>query len=372
MANKRCNSDVLKSPSDTEFVKKRITRQTMKRCNVCTEQISLDFVGEENVTVMCRKCSDRYHCNCVGITSQFFYNLIQNSKKGWLCYGCAQDSFKFVERLEERIDELERQIQINTHNIKQTTSTIERSLVAMDEKVISITESLMEEIQTIKNQITRDNLTMDNEEIVKTVTEAALKNLQCPPRSIRQNNDMKYIHALQRKNNLVIHNVPNEPHESKDSLTGKILKVCSALGVETHSQNISIAIRLNKRQTQNTSTTSNTQHQIPAILVKFCDSAIKDEIFDAYIAKITNKAPLTQQAIGYRSMQRIYVNHHLSPELANLKKKAIDLKKQGKISKVNARYNTIRINVNNKWFKVDSPEALDEIFEINNASEMEL
>lgn len=354
MASKRGNSEVSKSPSETNTVNKRSTRQKMKRCNVCCEQVPLNFVEEELATVMCRKCSDRYHCKCVGISSQFFYNLIQNSKKGWLCYSCSSDSFKFVEKLEERLTNIERQVQINTQNVQQITSSIEHGFRSMDEKYQAITERLLQEIDSLKNKIHTDGLALSNDEIVKSVTEATLKNLQGSVNSVSHNNDIKYIHALQRKNNLMIHNVPQEQRETKEALTNKILKLCSSLGVAVQHQNITIVMRLNnKLPTQN-----NLQHETPVVLVKFCDAAIKDEIFDAYLTKIMNKTPLTQQAFGHGSTQRVYVNHHLSPELASLKKKAIELKKEGKIDKVNARYNNIRVNVNNTWHKIDTHEAL--------------
>lgn len=365
--NKRANSQVTKSPSEVAPtpVKIRVTRQSMGRCNVCTEQITLDYAGEENLTVMCRKCSTRYHCKCVGISSQFFFNLIQNSKKGWLCYGCSQDAFKFVQKLEERITNLEHQVQLNTHNIQQLTTSVDSGLEAIDEKYGGITERLNEEIQILKNKMSGESLSMNQDEIVKSITEETLRKLH-QSKSTSQNDDMRYVHALQRKNNLIFHNVPNEPLETKESLTKKVLKVCNALGVEVQPQNVSVAIRLNKKpSTRDNIRPAHSQPDIPVVLIKFCDAAIKDEIFNAYLDKIMNKAPLTQQAIGCQSSKRIYINHHLSPELARLKQKAIGLKKEGKVMKVNARYNYIRIYINNQWHKVDSTEGLDALFDMD-------
>lgn len=354
MATKRANTEVTKSPSDVENTTKRSTRQNMKRCNVCMQQIMFDFVDDENLTVMCRKCNDRYHSKCVGLASDFVYNLIQNSKKGWLCYGCSCDTFKYVERMEERLTNVEKQVQLNTHNLKQTTASIELGLGSLDEKYDGLINRLTEEIEALKNQITSDGLAINNDEIVKTVTEATLRNLQGSVNSTTHNNDMKYIHALQRKNNLMIQNIPQDPRETKESLIDKVMKLSNALGVSLQPQNVSIAMRLNNKiQTQNDS-----QIEVPVVLVKFCDVAIKDELFDAYISKIINKSPVTQQALGYKSSERIYINHHLSPELANLKRKAVDLKKKGKIAKVNVRYNNIRVNINNKWHKIDTEEDL--------------
>lgn len=49
----------------------------MTTCRNCLEPISHEFISEEIITLLCSECKSRFHGDCVGITSKFFYNLIQ-------------------------------------------------------------------------------------------------------------------------------------------------------------------------------------------------------------------------------------------------------------------------------------------------------
>lgn len=346
MATKRANSQVLKSPSDlagSGVSSKRATRQNMSTCKVCEKPVTLQFQGEESVSVLCRKCNDRYHANCVGISSEFVFKLIQNSRKGWLCYSCAQDSLNFMQKLEERLSIVEKQIQQNSIQVQQINSSFDAALKSLDDKI----ETVRQEIQ--ESQPTSPLTTESINDIVRHVTDKVLESMNGGSGSSEA--DLKYVRDLQRKNNLVISNVPINNHETQITLKQQALKIAHSLGVNLQLADIAVVIRLNSKANQTSS----------AILVKFIDAVMKHDVFDAYIKRVINKNPITFQAIGLQSTQRIFINHHISPQLAEIKRKALELKKDGIISKVNARYNNIRVFINNKWHNVDTLPALDSL-----------
>lgn len=355
MAAKRSNSQVYKSPSESIAPTKRITRLNMPSCKVCDQLVSLEFKGDDSVSVLCRICNDRYHANCVGISSDFVYKLIQNSRKGWLCYSCSQDSFKFMNKLDERLKTVETRVAHNSQQIQQVNSTCDSAFKALDEKMGSIQDQFAQEIANLREQQQFGSSGhVEMNEIVNQARDQVLQSINNDSVKASNEADLKYIRNLQRKNNLVIGNIPIDPHESQDTLKQIVLRIAHALGVNLQLQQIVIVIRLNKKENQSSS----------AVLVKFIDVVNKQEVFDAYIQRVFNKNPISLLSIGINSAQRIYINHHISPQLAEIKRKALELKKGNVIAKVNARYNNIRVFVNNKWHNIETMAELEGV--VNN------
>lgn len=84
MSAKRTNDQVV-SPTiqATPTKTPRITRQTTMNCKVCRKPINIQLVdNEEEIVVTCRKCHDRFHGNCAGVTPDFYNNMISNSVHG--------------------------------------------------------------------------------------------------------------------------------------------------------------------------------------------------------------------------------------------------------------------------------------------------
>lgn len=355
MANKRNNCEVSRSPTDKEFPSKRVTRNNMQSCKVCAKPVNLEYVGEESVTVMCKMCNDRYHAACVGLTSDFVFKIIQSTRKGWLCYSCHQENFKFMTKLDERLSAVEKQVDLNSHQIKQVNTNADLAFNAINGKIVDSETKLRNEIRELREKIVSPiDFNVDN--FIKQTKDEIMQSMQSmnqDPTKASAEADLKYVRNLQRKNNLVIGNVPIQNDESQESLKQVIIKIANALEVNLEPQHIVIIIRLNKKGDKSSS----------PILVKFIDAVIKHDVFDAYINRVISKNPISFNSIGVNSTQRIFINHHISPELAEIKRKALEFKKNDLVEKVNARYNNIRVFINNKWHNVDSMAALEAIID---------
>lgn len=315
---------------------KRITRKNMKPCRICSLPISLEYNGDEGVSVMCKICNEKFHAKCLGMSVDFVFKIIQSSKKGWTCHGCFQETFKFMENLDQRLKAIEEKVEGNSEKIKIVNVRTEQSLIQLNDHIVNLESQLNNQIEEIR-QLVRTNPPNPSNSVSDSSSAA----------------DIRYIRDLQRKNNLVISNVPIQNSESQDSLKLLVTKIAAALGCEMDTQQINVVIRLNKKGDKTAS----------AMLVKFTDEIIKQEVFSAYIATVTRKNPITFRSVGFQSDQRVYINHHISPELAEIKKKALELKKINVIGKVNARYNNIRVQIGGNWHNVTSMDQLKALLE---------
>lgn len=75
--------------------------------------------------------------------------------------------------------------------------------------------------------------------------------------------------------------------------------------------------------------------------------------------------------IGLGNNKRLYINHHLSRELLQVKDKSLGLKRRNVIQKVNARYNAVRIVINNTAHKVYNINELGSIIKQETGQDMD-
>lgn len=336
---------------------KRTTRSTMDKCKVCLEQVVPDFIDEDKITLLCRECNDRYHGDCVGVSSKFFYNLIQNGRKGWACYSCHQNKLQFLDSIEKRVRDMEEVTESNSIKISSVQSSCERALVAMDEKIADLKQSLLEEIELVKSSGSGGSQTPSIDEIVNTVVSRQSSSLS-------NSDDVTFLRALHRKNNLVIQNVPVINGENAQVLNDIVVKIAACFGYDLDRNNIVIVIRLRNRASSESGSSTGSNPQRPfsnSLLVKLSDITVKDDFFNSYISAVILKKYITGTNVGLNSNQRIFINHHLSPELSKIKIKASELKKSGFITKINARYDCIKVFVNNSWHKVTNFQALEDL-----------
>lgn len=341
---KRKNNEL----SPRQNTSKRPTRSDMSNCKVCLEPIDFTSNDEELFTLTCRECKARFHGNCVGISSNFFYNLIRNARKGWACFTCIQNKMQFVENISERVQTIENTINVNSNKISNVQASVDAALVAMNEKIDEVRKSLHSEIQELKEREISDALTLNS-------------GVQRQSSSQPSSEDLSFIRSLQRKNNLIIQNIPLFTGENAQTLKSIVVKIAACFGYVLEPPNILVVIRLRNKNPQTNRQNTNERPLSNSLLVKLSDVTVKDDFFNSYISNVIQKKFITGTAIGISSNQRVYINHHLSPELSQIKMRASEMKKAGIISKINARYDCVRVFVNDTWHRVTDVQGLSQL-----------
>lgn len=334
-------------------VPRKITRLNMSSisCKVCRENIDLTISEDISWVLSCRECSDRYHGPCVGVSSNLFFNLIHSSDTGWACYNCIQNKMNFIDNIEERVTSIESTVDRNSATISNIQASVNAAIQIMSDKITTVQLNLRQEM----------------EEIRSNAAASGTNSISSLPTSNASPVDFNYINSLQRRNNLFIQNIPVVVGETPQSLKVVVIKLAAAYGYDLLPEFISIVIRL--RGKSSTSDQLNVRQILErpfvnALLVKLTDSSVKDDFFKKYIAAVTQKQFVTGTNIGIQSNRRIYINHHLTPELSAIKVKASELKANGVISKIHARYDCVKVLVRDTWIKVTNIEALSQIEEM--------
>lgn len=323
--------------------KKRATRHTMSKCNVCSETADVANNDEENIIVLCRECNSLFHGDCVGIPSKFLLMLC-SSGRGWACYDCIQNKMQFVENVVEKVNSIERKVEVNSGKICNVQASVEAALFAMNEKIEKVKSDLSIELEQARSM--RPASSSSNSSLTPISDELA------------------YVRSFQRRNNLIIQNIPPTVDESPQSLKDIVMKIATCFGCNMDPDSIVIVTRLRNRVSSASSSSSGSSNSLsrPAsnsLLVKFTDVTVKDDLFKNYILSVTKKLFVMGKDIGLVTNPRIYINHHLSPDLTRIKLKASEMKKAGLLSKINARYDCIKVFVNESWHKVTDIDTLN-------------
>lgn len=194
-----------------------------------------------------------------------------------------------------------------------------------------------------------------------------LKNEHPPPNAMfmKQEEQINYLRSQQRRNNIIINGIPTIPDENEHVLKNIFICIGNACGMNVPKDSICEIHRINRKPAPRTvtSTSSGNSSQVntkpTAIFVRFVDySRLKDELFFKYLELITKATRLTCNAIGLNTNNRIYLNHHLSGTLLQVKDKCVALKKLGVIKNVTSRYNFVKININDTWHKINDTNHL--------------
>lgn len=329
-----------------ETAAKKVTRNNMSAvtCKVCLEPIDLFFVDEDTFNVLCRECKDRFHGDCVGIGSKFFYNLIQKSKRGWACYNCVENKMQFMDNITDRVTTIERNVEKNAAVVSNLQASVDAAFGAMNERIDEVRQSLSLELVSLKSTSAPSLATQNSSQ---TCSE-----------------EISYVRALQRQNNLIIQNIPGLVGENPQLLKEKIVKIATCYGHILNINDIVIVVRLRGKPIVEGQSNVREILDRPfsnSLLVKFTDVSVKDEFFRKYIIAVSQKKFVTGASVGFPAGERIFINHHLSPDLSMIKMKASEMKKAGMISKISARYDCVKVFANNTWHKITNIEMLNMI-----------
>lgn len=343
---------------------RRVTRSTKPICRYCQKQISATDTAFPR-KVACIKCKDEYHVECLGITSEYVLFKIESKAISWRCYECQETTFKIAEGIQTEIDGLGdsvKKLADQFYKLQNVTAAYESIAKELESRMESTARAQNERIEGLESKL---NDMRDLPEIIQQlraeIDELRQSKTTPPPASKSTNDDVFYLRSLQRKHNLVIKNVPTSNNENEATLKEIVTKIGAVCGVEVKQDHIKSVHRM-KRQTKSGSTQPGKSTDCP-ILAKFSEKDdIKSTFFMKYIGLIGKKTPLTCQAIGAQSTKRIFIDHHLSPELSEIKWKAIALKKANLIQNVIARYNIIKIHVENVWHSINNEQRLYELF----------
>lgn len=326
MVNKRKPDQILE-----EQPTKKNTRAMSNICNICLEQVATDFVDENVINILCSVCKNRFHGECVGISSRFFYNLIVKTKKGWDCYPCRENKFQVLLNAAESVKTLEKKVEKNSNKFDHLKSSVDQALSALNDQ-----------INEVRSQV------------VNNSNAASVSNI-----SSKTTNSFEgsFVQILERKNNLLMQNIPIIDNESVLALKNLVVRFALCLSFVLDPSSINTIIRLRGKS----SSTEAGRPLTNTILMKFFDVSTKDEFFSKYIVSVSKKIFVSASLLGLEGTQRIYVNHHLTPDLAKIKNKATEMKKSGLITKVSARYDSVRVLVNGQWVKITNLNQLDEL-----------
>lgn len=175
----------------------------------------------------------------------------------------------------------------------------------------------------------------------------------------RLSKEMCFIQGQHKADELIISGIPPVQNEN---LRNYVVNIGNALNVR-----IAInEIRKIHRLTGPTDATGLQPNRFPPIMVKFTTQTTRDTLNDNYIHNLKNKIFLTLASANIAQNQtRIYINPHLPQCLKDVYKKALQLKKEGRIGALHAKINAVSIKVDEVWHKVQTDKELEDV--INKA-----
>ena len=239
-------------------------------------------------------------------------------------------------------------------------------------------------MQGCQNQIVslseKTNEITDLRQIIDTIQQELtdLKNKRSQPEegSDSQTTDqINYLRSLQRRSNLVFSGLPMKPTETEKELKDTIFKIGDFLGVQMRQEDVKAAYRIKSKRQPPTATNPPALHHAPAaVIVKFAETTQSIEaLFLSYLRMLGDDKALKSSDIGFPSNRRIFINHHLSPELLKMKNLSIILKKEKLIQRFTPRYNAIRVQLmDGTWHKLTNyNEICSFIYKLHGKEKMD-
>lgn len=383
MGCKRKNSEVSKEEQEKVMDLwnkiRRITRNSPLRCEDCQGTIKIEEEKLQNETttniegLICNLCEKAYHYKCGGVPDDEKLNQMKRLGviERWLCPSCMYSTLLDHHNFKQKIDEETKSVADELKKVStflSTQQTIIKGLEEGQKQIMIDTKTKFEEVDcTIKTiRLENDELKKELNELKKTLERATDRPESGPTYPNTSNpqllNEINYISSMNRKHNLIIQNVPEVMNEDEGKLTDIIKRIGGACGMDVKDSDIVSAHRIEKKNPTKPS----------LILVKFNgNSNAKDQLLTKYFTSILNNIPPKLSMIGMASDTRIFINHHLSKELLQIKDKALVLKQARVIQKVNARYNTIRIVINNQPHKIFNLAQLRDIVHKGTGQDMD-
>lgn len=124
-----------------------------------------------------------------------------------------------------------------------------------------------------------------------------------------------------RKCDVVIRGIPIEGKLNESDLKELIVRLSSSIKVNIGMRDL-VFVR-------NASSQNNSRNRDATLIVRFSNLAVRREfMMEFFKAKVVNV-----RAIGYESDQRIYISDNFTPRNAAIRKRALELKSEGKIER---------------------------------------
>ena len=205
-----------------------------------------ELVRTQDLGVLCDKCEQWYHASCQDIPKAAYEALVRFEVLSWLCPECK----KSIKQGEKRMYSLESKVEQLEHSVKAHTDMIIQSLKEQEVAVKTHTVLLERSVNELHSQKS------SYAEIVKgscteAVKEVSTKMLAEPgPASagsrvggmhgIAQVFD-DFVDKERRKNNLVVHNLPESVGDSQANRFSKDIKCFQEMAKEVFKINVSIS-----------------------------------------------------------------------------------------------------------------------------------
>lgn len=348
-------------------------RTCQKVCNECRKQASINGGDDEIFLMCCQLCEDCYHSKCVRIQSAYIIGEIRKNRFQWTCYKCQSQTLDSVLDISLRMEEMSNSVEAFNKqftDLKLITAGYEVAVRNLNAEIQQLKASTNSQVAKLENEIQQ----LQTQKVEKTEMERlyevidqlqsrindlenskAIPNLEAPERIHTE--QLHYLSNLQRRDDLIIQGIPDLTNESESLLKQTVVKLASSCGTILNPNQIKKVHRL-KRKAQSSENNNNPT----SILVRLSDENLKENIFSSYLKSFAtgNVDGLRLSCLGLEpSTKRIYLNHHLSPELMKIKTTALQMKKDGMIQRVISKYNQIRIQHDGAWHKVTSTVQLD-------------
>lgn len=257
------------------------------------------------------------------------------------------------------------------HKLQHITSAYEQTVTQLSNKIDALEKETNDKVINLQMQLDELRNAISNPSDISEMKEA-LNQLKSEIWEIKKSSKthsigniakheehINYLHSVQRLDNLVIQGVPEETNENETKLREIITKIAGICGVLLTPASIKSIHRI--RQTRPKKSTNTRPN---AILLRLTEgSHAKEQIFLKYLELVAAGRPLNCQMIGMSQGTRIFLNHHLSRELLQIKDKALILKREKVIQKVTPRYNTVKLQIKDKWHKIESIDILNDVIQ---------
>lgn len=327
-----------RSPQNEELPDPK--RANMVICGACK---SADII--EGQVVVCSGCNKNFHINCVCMTVEYLNYYIIECEKSWFCASCYQDKNSYD--LKSALNEMKDDLLTNFHTLvdekfndvaKKMSATVQQQLMT----VIEAKEEQMQiQINTAKDRINS--------------LEGRIKQLEQNTSNGRCNCSEKFEN-IEKKNNVIVTNVPVVLNEKPKEIAIKLANICD---VEIGIDDIEAAFRLKSRQNEQAASSLAVQKP-PPIIIKFSNLSKKQKLMEGYLQQVRQRNFVTQQKLGYQGTERIFINNEMTTGTKQVFTEAMKLKKEKHIQSVNPQTNNVKIRVNGSWKQIQNTQSLSE------------
>lgn len=324
-----------KRPAKSPLREDRNLRSKSDCCRICKSPI--DPVNAQESSVQCHKCDNVFHCSCAGVSHNFFVYYIKQKNSPWFCYTChcetlnsAASSVSAIKKIEDAAAKMNKDVQCLTTEVLKMRNSDSSWKQEFEIKIDSVIDKKIEEkLQSLQSVVT--NPTISSDGISGATTHSS--------------------HSSYRKN-LVISGLPETENED----TVQVIKKLARHMNYTQSNYMDNCFRIDRRGL-------NDSDKPATILLKFTTELARDSFLRCYFNYI-RKRRLIPRDIELPGEERIYINEHLNPVLQPLLKKAVSLRREGRIEQVSSHSShlSIKINVNGrtKWLRIFNETGLAE------------